>query len=277
MAKIPLFIKKKIEKIEELISQNKIKTKRKIAVFDLDNTLLIGDIGEAVFASLKNDEQNGPLTIQQKKIPFSWPEYHNLLKKNKKKLAYKKMVTAMSGIPLKTLVNTTREILNSNKKYLQLEDAQIPIPLPNKIMQSVINLLKSLEYEISIISASNHFSVQIVARELFFIPESNVFGIKSKLKYHKNIRSEKGEQVLTSKLEKPVSVDRGKIEVYHKWFGSIPPLITAGDSETDISMLNLVDKTGLSIWVGNDQTKYESIKKKMKYPKTLYSLNRPIF
>lgn len=274
MTKIPEPLEKQIKKIEQFIDQKKIKVKRKIAVFDLDNTLLIGDIGEAVFAALKNKEKNEPLTIQNKSIPFSWTEYQNLLNRNKKKTAYKKMVTSMSGLPLKTLIDTTRDILNSKEPFIQLGNEQIPVPIPNKIMQAVLILLKTLEYEMFIISASNHFSVQIVARTFFFLADSNVFGIKPKLKYHQNVNSRDNMQILTSRLEKPVPVGRGKAGVYQKYINSIPPLITAGDSETDIYMLNLTHKNGISIWVGDNKHKEMEIKKGIKYPQNLLYLER---
>jgi phosphoserine phosphatase len=274
MAKIPALLEQQIKKIEQHIIQKKIKIKRKIAVFDLDNTLLIGDIGEAVFAALKNKEKHGPLTIQKKTMPFSWSEYQKLLDLNKKKSAYKKMVTSMSGIPLETLINTTHEILKSNKPFIQLGKIQIPIPAPHKVMQAVVTHLKSLEYNIFIISASNHFSVQIMAREFFSLPDSNVFGIKPRLKNHQPIPSVKTIQLLTSRLEKPVSVGRGKAQVYHKYIGPISPLITAGDSKTDIDMLNLTDKCGISIWVGDNKNQAEMIKKCLKYPDNLVYLER---
>jgi phosphoserine phosphatase len=274
MTKIPEPLEEQIKKIEQHIDQKRIKVKRKIAVFDLDNTLLIGDIGEAVFAALKNKEKNEPLTIQNKPIPFSWTEYQNLLNRNKKKKAYKKMVTAMSGIPPKTLIDTTRDVLNSKKNSIQLEDEQIPIPVPNKIMQTLVSFLKSLEYEMFIISASNHFSVQTVAREFFSFPDSNVFGIKPQLKYHQNVNSRDHTQILTSRLEKPVPVGRGKAQVYHKCIDSIPPLITAGDSETDINMLNLTHKNGLSIWVGDNQTRFLVMKQRIGHPQNSFYLER---
>jgi phosphoserine phosphatase len=275
MTQIPEILAKRINKIKELIDQNKIKVKRKIAVFDLDNTLLIGDIGEAVFAALKNKESEKPLTIQNKPLPFSWHEYQNQLKKNQKAAAYKKMVTAMSGLPLHTLINTTREVLKSTENCIHLEKEQIPIPVPNKMMQAVLALLKAHCYEIFIISASNHFSVQFVAREYFSLPTSAVFGIRSRLKYHQNVSSGEKIPVLTSRLEKPISVGRGKAEVYHQYIHSIPPLITAGDSETDIEMLNLTDKSGISIWVGNDQKQYEKMKKKARFSGFFFFLNQP--
>ena len=42
----------------------------KIAVFDLDDTLIRGDIGDAVFVQLKNEEKNTPLTKSGKLISF---------------------------------------------------------------------------------------------------------------------------------------------------------------------------------------------------------------
>ena len=56
-AEIPKALISKIDAIETFVRNRESgEPKDKIAVFDLDNTLLIGDIGDAVFAQLLLDK-----------------------------------------------------------------------------------------------------------------------------------------------------------------------------------------------------------------------------
>jgi len=124
-----------------------------------------------------------------------------------------------------------------------------------------------------VISATNQYSVRFVAREFFNLPESRVFGIKPVVR--KKQDPEKGEiLVLSETLEPPVTVEEGKAELFKKVIGSTPPLIAAGDSTTDIPMLNLTGTPGLIIWVGTDEKQCESIKGRIKHPENLYFFRR---
>lgn len=242
---------------------------RKIAAFDLDNTLLVGDCGEAVFTQLKIDEQKQPLTITGEMIPLTWEKYREILHTKGKVEAYSRMTDCMAGLPLKTLLEATHKAIHSDLAYLEFEGIQSPVPYPHPIMQALVTYLQSLGYTIYIISASNQYTVQYTAREFFGIPGSQAFGmvptVKSDPRY--------GE-VLDGGIEGPVTVEEGKVEVYRENIGSNPPLITAGDSKTDIMMLNLVDPHGLIIWVGDDEKMVEKIKQEINFPDLIYFLKR---
>ncbi len=80
----------RIEKIEDSLRRMDITPNERIAVFDLDNTLLFGDIGEAIFAQLKIDEQEAFQLTNRERIPLSWTEYHRLLYSGRKADVYKK-------------------------------------------------------------------------------------------------------------------------------------------------------------------------------------------
>lgn len=256
-SEIPKVLLTKIEALEKF-------TREKIAVFDLDNTLLIGDIGDAVFAQLLLDKM--PMS-------FTWRAYRELIKAKRKREAYERVVTAMSGIPVDTLIETTRRVMNCGLAVLKPEDAEVPVPLPHPGMQKLLKLLESYGYKIYVISATNQYSVRLVAREFFNLPESRVFGIKPVVR--KKQDPKKGNIiVLGETLEPPVTIGEGKAELYEKNIGSTPPLVAAGDSITDIPMLNLTGVPGLIIWVGTDKKKYESIKGRIERPENLYFFRR---
>ena len=265
-AKIPPFLIEQLQRMEK--GYNSVNNENsKIAVFDLDNTLIIGDIGEAVFAQLKNDE-----AVHKKKIPFTFAEYLRLQEGNRIEEAYKKIVTTMSGVPLQTLLDTTRKVLLSDSDYLELNNEanetkiRVPVPYPNPVMQSLLLLLKLKGFNIYVISASTQSSVEIVAREFFGIDKSHVFGLKSKTI---NVG---GCQVLSSDLEPPLTIRERKANVYRQYISPVKPLITAGDSEMDAPLLNLADENGLSLWIGDNRERYEEMKKKIQYPENFVFL-----
>ncbi|MCK4941965.1 MAG: HAD family hydrolase [Candidatus Aminicenantes bacterium] len=269
---LPDPLHRKVRDIERLIADRRIQAIPKTAVFDLDDTLLEGDIGDAVFAQLKRDESRRYLTVQQKPLPLDWREYRNLIETGKKQEAYLRVVTCMAGVPLDVLSETTRKILRSPHRYIEIEGETVPIPRINPTMFGLIQLLRKLKYRIMVISASNHFSVRLVAGELLQIPRSQAFGIRPLLKYIKPEPTQERIAVLTGILQKPIPWARGKAEVYARHAGQVPPLITGGDSETDIFLLNLSHPLGLAIWAGKDQNRIKSLQKKLDHPCNLYPL-----
>jgi phosphoserine phosphatase len=265
---IPGDLIKRIEAIELFITEHSTQSLEKIAAFDMDNTLLEGDIGEAVFSQLKLDEQKQPVTVTNTMIPFSWPECHEMMKKLGKKEAYTKMVTAMNGIPVETVIETTRRVMALNIPYLEVEGVRVPVPRPNEVMQALVRYLRNLDYTVYIISATNSYSVQYMAEEYFDIPASHAIGMKPTV-----MNEEKGG-IIGAEIDGPITVGEGKVEAYHRFIGSIPPLVTAGDSNSDIQVLGLTSPQGISIWVGDDDQKYESIRKLLPSPHTAFFLRR---
>jgi phosphoserine phosphatase len=269
-SQIPETLMERIKRVEDSF-KNRAKdlSNDKIAVFDLDNTLLEGDIGEAVFSQLKINEKKEPLTIDNKSIPFTWEDYQELLRTKGKREAYKQVVISLAGIPLDRFVESTRQVMALKIPFLELGDVKVPVPSPNSLMKALLIYLKNLAYKIYVISASNHYSVKYVAEEFFGIPGANVFGMKPSL-----FEDRDNGLILGSEIDGPITVGEGKAEAYRQLIGTIPPLIAAGDSTTDFQMLNLIDPQGLCIWVGADDKQYESIKQKLDHPDTAYFLYR---
>ena len=236
--------------IESSLAGHKIRVSQKIAVFDLDDTLIDGDIGDAVFARLKLDETHRLLTLQQERLALEWREYRILIETGKKQEAYRRVVTCMAGMPLKTLVECTRSLIRTTPGHIKIEGETVPVPAVKPDMVELLKLLKKLKYRIMVISASNHFSVRIAAGELLKLPRSRTFGIRPKISFLRPDPANRRMAVLTGTLHEPVPWSRGKAELYTRLTRGIPPLISGGDSHSDLFLLNLTHPLGLAIWAG---------------------------
>ncbi len=272
---IPKDLMERVEQVENRFDvHQKTKPNDKIAVFDLDNTLLIGDIGDALFTQLKIDERDSgiPLSVDKKKIPLTWPDFRVILEQKGKEAAYPLMTTAMAGIPEDTVIKATKRVMSSREPFLEVEGVKIPVPVPNPVMQALVLYLKILHYQIYIISASNRYSVQLAALEFFGIPVDHVYAMKPGV-YHHEIYG----NVLCDYIDGPVTVVQGKVDTYKKMIGNIPPLITGGDSTTDIPLLNLTDPDGLIIWVKKDiedEERQKTLMQTITNPGCLYFLDQ---
>jgi len=251
---IPIHLKYQIESLE-----NRIKgfgtDQVKIALFDLDNTLIIGDIGEAVFVRLMAD--GAPLKC-------TWEEYQSFLRFDVT-AAYRLMVESMAGISLHEVEEATLRVLIQTSPFIETGKACVSVPKPHPGMKKLISLLQKLRYCIYIISASNQISVRIAAEEFFGISPECSFGIETKIE----------NKCLSATLVKPFPIAAGKVEVYHKYVGNFPPLITAADSLVDAPMLGLTDPMGLSLWVGKNRSEFKTAKERLGQPQRFCFVQRP--
>ncbi len=234
------------------------------AVFDLDNTLLIGDIGDAVFSMLK---------VMKAPIDLSWKAYSRLLTSEGKEIAYSKVVSVMAGLSVELIEQATELVLLSKKKKIEVEGVSVPVPRAHPAMIRFVEYLREKKINIYVISATNIFSVKKTADFFFGIPQKNAFGIQPEIK---KIYAADGSltNILTENIKKPLTISTGKAELYWNNIGKIRPLITAGDSESDISLLNLVDSNGFSIWVGDDPVRYEKIRTKSSISNQFFFFKR---
>jgi phosphoserine phosphatase len=227
---------------------------RKIAAFDLDNTLLIGDIGEAVFAHLIADGYD---------LPISWSDYRKLIVTTRRE-AYEIIVKAMNGLSVGTVVKATHKVLFSSSADIQVPGGSVATPYAHPVMFSFVHYLRRLKYDVYILTASNEISARIATSQLFGIPESNVFGVRSRIDH----------DLFTDQLVSPPPIEDGKVEVYHRSIGRAAPFITAGDSSLDIPLLRLTDPMGLSIWVGEDRIGFQVAKSQLSIKQRIYFLPR---
>jgi len=256
--RLPAGLLKRLEQIEEWVATPESAVQEKIAVFDLDNTLLIGDVGDALFSQLKIEQQKGPVTVDGQPIPLTWPQYRDILETRGKLEAYPLITTAMAGIPVQTVRNATRRAMYGMQSFLEIEGEKIPVPVPHPVMQALVFYLHALDYKVFVISATNRESVQWVAEEFFGIPRHRSFGMKLASSRREG-RDGEMEEVFEDRIDGPITVEEGKVEIYRRMVGETPPLITGGDSNTDIPMLKMAHPGGLIIWVNNDPSGVDSV------------------
>jgi phosphoserine phosphatase len=228
-----------LETEERLIRASDQKIER-IAAFDLDGTLLIGDIGDAVFAYLVLKEHN---------LKLSWDEYQRLLRTHKSK-AYRAVVEAMGGLEIQTVIQATSEVMKLGREYFALGSDRVRSPRPRPLLSEFVSLLHEFRYQVFVISASNHISVQYVAQTWFNIPPSHAYGIQGRIQAGR----------ITSELVEPVPVGSGKAELFKLVSGSKDPLITGTDSRLDLPLLRLTHPQGLSLWVGDDRIDFNAVR-----------------
>jgi len=215
------------------------------AVFDLDNTLLIHDVGDAVFTLLRRRSLEGGLPGISCPLPLSGAQYQRMRKSERRREAYCLAVTAMAGLEPATVVAATREVMNWPGKWLEADGVRVPVPRADPLMLRLLDRLRSMKFAIYVISASNHFSVRTTVSEYLGLPPQRAWGILPIA-----VTGENGSPVLTDKLVDPVPYGHGKPELFHRELGDRPILVGAGDSISDIPILNLTSPKGLVIWAG---------------------------
>jgi phosphoserine phosphatase len=226
---------------------------RPYAAFDLDNTLLIDDIGDAVFATLLS---KGLIS------GFGWNDYLNLLKENRE-LAYKKVIEVMDGLKLIDLEKITNEIIQSDEKFIEIDNYKIPIPRPNTIMQSLISYLKTKGIDVFVVTASNNVSAEIICWKFFGIPSSNVIGATVAVDNKNRISFKTGE----------IPFGPGKVNVLKKKF-THKPIVTGGDGMWDRFLLEYTATEGLRLWLGQNIDEYNQLKNELFKEVNFYTIPR---
>lgn len=236
--------------ILEKISQIEFEGKP-YAAFDMDNTLLVGDIGEAVFAGLIKKE-----LIQG----FNWQDYQNLLCLNRE-AAYMKVIEVMDGLEPHILKDITYEVLNSDNPNIEINNVIIPCPRPNVIMQALIQYLQEKDIAVFVVTASNQLSAEIVCMEYFNLPASNIFGVP--VCYDINGRFAYKPSVA------PFGI--GKVNVLKSKFNHKPG-ITGGDGIWDKYLLDYTSDSGIRLWLGHDIQEYLKLKEEYYPDKNFYHI-----
>ncbi len=227
----------------------------KRAIFDLDNTILNGDIGDALFCRIKNLELRERVKTDGSLIDLTWDEYQSMISGGQKESAYKRVVECMENVPVNLIAELTRGLMNSDFRFLEHSGEKISIPHVDPGIRALISLLEKQNYDINVISASNSISVEIIAEEYLGLQKGKAFGVESEF-----VEYEGGKLKLTGKLKEPVPANNGKAELYHVEFGDKLPLITAGDSELDFPMLDLVYDGGIVLWRGEEDVVFEKLR-----------------
>jgi phosphoserine phosphatase len=242
--------------LEQRFGESRFSDKNRIALFDLDNTLIVGDIGDAVFAQL---------LVDGVPLPLTWKEYQILCKEDPVS-AYVEVVRAMEGRKIEQIIQVSKRVLQSEDEFLVCENEAVRLPKPNLLMKEIVRLLREWHYSIFIVSASNDISAKIAGSVLFDIPINNIAGIKPMMHNHK----------LTCDVLEPIPVGIGKVSQYRLMSGDRMPLIVASDSELDLPLFHLCDPDGIAIVVGENMKLHERAKKELSLTTHLYQIpNEP--
>ena len=248
------------KKLDELELKSKIFDIPKTAFFDMDNTLLVGDIGELIILAILNNQSN----LGKMKLSMNWEEYNSCMAINGEPFAYQEIIKAKQGNSIENLRTLTNEIL-SDSQPLKFSEGNFqilkPKPRPYKAIKNLISELIEREYNIYVITASSHYIAETVISNWF--PEiniNNVYGVRNKL-----IGS-----ILTNELENPFPINEGKGLVIDNITKNYKPLITAGDSPNDLFMFNRTHKEGIKLIVNHRVKKTYRILKKINSIKNTY-------
>ena len=235
---------------EQRFGESHLGGKNRIGLFDLDNTLLVGDIGDAVFAQLLIDGFT---------LPLSWKEYRAMCKENPG-FAYVNAVKALEGISMEYIIRVSKRLLLSDQEFLYCDGEAVRIPKPHPLMLEVIRLLRDWHYLIFVVSASNDISAKVAGSVLFDIPINNIAGIKPKLL---------GDKITNAVLD-PIPVGVGKVAQYRLMCGDNMPMIVATDSMLDLPLLQICDSDGTAIIVGDNEALFSKAREELSTSISIY-------
>lgn len=212
-------------------------TNQKFAVFDLDNTLIDGDIADATVAHLLANEVE---------IDLDWDLYLKQINDGNIFDAFVSTSTILYGMEPKCVENLAKAILEIEEPFITFfignRVIKVKVPKPKPLMQEYIEFLKINNFSIYIISASNYWLVKTVAKLFFNIEDEFIFGVKNKIIKIEDL------DILSNEIGTICPIGKNKAEIYSEFISNFPPLITAGDSLNDKELLILTSKDGIVLW-----------------------------
>lgn len=237
---------------------NTIETDGKIAVFDLDNTLIDGDISDTIFTYMMS---------KGFKFQINYQDFLGQIHTNTRNL-FRNFPTYFEGIKRKDVIRSLEELLEINDFIFTESDLTFDVKTPKAKPEFVwlINELSSRNYLVSIVSASPDDVVKAIASAYFNLEHKYLFGIKSEFSTIGNT------QFYTNRLIEPVPVFEGKETVFTHHFEKMP-IISAGDSVNDLHLLNLTSSNGLIIICNEHQHKIDYLKSNVKAATRILTLN----
>ncbi len=236
-------------RLAEMITDKALSTEdRIVAVFDHDNTLICGDITEGNGKSQpgfmhsmllqKHANRSVPVPVSGLYESDPWEFYHTWARSNPKE-AYPWICTLLAG---QKISDVRRQARAYYQKYLQ------PAIYPE--MKALIDVLKALNVDVYIVSASANDVVKVSA-EFFGVPDDHVHGIR--------LQQIKG--IIQTRVINPISFAAGKTWYIKNFAGEFKPgnIMVFGDSyRTDGHMLRFASSQGGLALLVNPATDLEN-------------------
>jgi phosphoserine phosphatase len=232
-----------------------IESRRGIAAFDFDNTLIKNDFGEAIMLSLcktgnlpelLNHTHLFPNPEEARKIfltkdyslitQFIFDEYDRILVEKGLEPAYRWSSFLFAGISESDCVHISQSV------WEETNSTKIIYPFPE--MLQLIQFLKDAKWEVFIVTASPVWAIQTVSYHFQISPE-NVIGMELEWEMGKT----------TSKIREPYTYGEGKVKAFVQRNGKKPDL-AFGDSINDYPLL-VTSAKGVLLNRGKDSSLVE--------------------
>lgn len=227
------------DNFRELIINSNLGNVEKNAVFDFDGTLIKGDIEEAFLCYLLSKNYN---------LEYSWDEYNHLLELGEYKKAYIDMKQSFSKLSIPQLKIEINNFLNENIDLIKFKqndkDYNYKYPIVNYSLYQIVKFLEENNFGIFVISASLEMLVQEAGFAWFGINKENIAGMRLK---------PIDDNTLSNEIIDIVTIGAGKVEALKQYFNIERPFLVAGDSISDLELLNSVQDNGIKIIVGKNQ------------------------
>lgn len=235
------------DNFRELIINSNLRDDEKTAVFDFDGTLIKGDIEEAFFCYLLSKNYN---------LEYSWDEYNHLLELGEYKKAYLDMKQSFSRISIPQLKIEINNFLNENIDFIKFKqndkDYNYKYPIVNDTLYQIVKFLEENNFRIFVISASLEMLVQEAGFARFGINKESVAGMRLK---------PIDDKTFSKEITDIVTIGAGKVDALKTYFNIERPFLVAGDSISDLELLNSVQDNGIKIIVGKNQKLLEKMEK----------------
>lgn len=178
-----------------------------LAVFDWDNTCIRGDIGEGALLALDAADGGGRMAT-----------YEAMVASEGKPAAYAWCAFALAGLTEPEVRRLAQEVLRACLAAGTMAE--------RPEVRDLIWALQRHGWDVRVVSASAEPLVQAVAQG-YGVPADRVLGVR--------LARGPGERYLPE-LAGPLTFRRGKVDAIDRFVGR-PPLFAAGDTDTDIEML----------------------------------------
>jgi phosphoserine phosphatase len=222
------------------------------AAFDMDNTLLIDDIGESSFALLA---EKGMTQW------YSWHDYQSHIERNRTE-AYNKVIAVMNGQKVSDIERVIHEVLE-RKEPIDVGTEKIQIPRANPIMLAVIHLLKSKWIEVIVVTASHEIAGRITCKELLWIEAQYVIWAHIPTTV---------DGILNFDMKSEIPYAQWKVNALKsRFFGR--PIVTGWDGLWDKYLLDYTVEWGVRLWLGNKEN-YAILKESLFQGKDFFEVGR---